>query len=102
MTIEQIERLVDLMARSKAVWMIPDLLHLAEEATSPSNAYDRVFQHTNKRKKALAARWFAIALKDFDPKLVRACVRWLQMEPIGRFVHNLPNLKSFLTNALAD
>lgn len=102
MTIEQIERLLDLLARSKAVWIVPDLLNLAEEATSPNNAYDRVFQHTDKRKKALAARWYAVALRDFEPKLVRACVRWLQMEPIGRFVHNIPNLKQFLINALAD
>jgi len=83
MTPEQISRLVELMARSKAIWMVPALLNLTESAVSPSNAYDLVLDETGKRKKALAARWFAVAVREFEPNLVGACVRWLKFTKRG-------------------
>jgi hypothetical protein len=79
-----IEHLMWLLARAKAVWMIPDLLNLAESAENPTQAYDRVLAKTGKRKKALAARWHAVACRDFDADLVGACVRFLRFVPQGQ------------------
>lgn len=78
MTAEEADELLELMARAKAVWMVPELLKLAEEASSPKNAFDVVLRHTGKRKKALAARWYAIARREFDPFLVGATSRYLR------------------------
>jgi len=76
--------------------MVPDLLNLTESAENSSHAYKSVFDKTNKRKKALAARWHAIALKDFHPDLVGACAKWLKV--ISK--QDLTLLKQFLFNAL--
>jgi hypothetical protein len=78
MTAEEADKLLELMARAKAVWMVPELLKLAEEASSPTDAYAVVLEHTGKRKKALAARWYAIAQRTFDPFIVGATSRYLR------------------------
>ena len=91
MTPEQISRLVELMARSKAIWMVPALLNLTESAISPNNAYDLVLNETGRRRAALAARWLVIARQEFDPDLVGACGRWLKYTKRGT-----ESLKQFL------
>lgn len=91
----QISLLVELMTRSKAVWLAPVLLNLTESADSPSKAYDLVLNETGKRKKALAARWYAIACRDFGQDLVGACSRWLRHTKRGP-----ESLKQFLSIAL--
>ena len=84
MTSQDVERLLELVARAKAVWMVPELLNLAESAENPTKAYDLVLQKTGKRKKALAARWHAVACRDFNADLVGACVRFLRFVPMGQ------------------
>jgi hypothetical protein len=81
MTKEQIEKLFGLLARAKAVWTDPRLCTLTEETTNPTQAYERMLEATKKRKKALAARWYAIALRDFDRDIVGASVRYLRANP---------------------
>lgn len=83
MTPQEVERLLELLARAKAVWMVPELLNLTESAENPTQAYDLVLQKTGKRKKALAARWHAVACRDFNADLVGACVRFLRYVPNG-------------------
>jgi len=80
MTPKDVKRLIELLARAKAVWAVPELLNLTESATSPSKAYNLVLARTGKRKKALAARWYAIACREenFGAELVGACVRFLR------------------------
>jgi|GEM_PF-7119614 hypothetical protein len=74
------ERLVDLLARSKAVWMVPELLNLAVEAESPNQASKVVLAHPDgTRKKAKAANLLARAYKDFPKETVGACVRFAQV-----------------------
>lgn len=70
------ERLVDLLARSKAVWMNPELLNLTEGAESPNQAYQAVLHHTDSRKKAKAANLLAIAFRDFPKPTVGASMRF--------------------------
>jgi len=96
-TPEQTSRLVELMTRSKAIWMVPELLNLTERAVSPNNAYDLVLNETGKRKKALAARWYAVARREFDPFLVGACGRWLKYTKRGP-----ESLKQFLNITFAQ
>lgn len=79
MTPSQAERFVDLLARSKAVWMDSKLLNLVEGANSPNHAFKLVMEKTGKRKKALAARWYAVALREADNRpLVGAAVRFMR------------------------
>lgn len=99
MTRKEIDRLLKLLARAKAVWMDQNLLNLTESAGTPTNAYDIVFKQTGKRRKALAARWYAVARRDFHPDLVGACVRWLRYPHWSR---GSKQLRIFLTNALAE
>ena len=74
------ERLVDLLARSKAVWMVPELLNLAVEAENPSKASQAVLAHPDgTRRKAKAANLLAIAYRDFPDHTVGACVRFAQV-----------------------
>jgi hypothetical protein len=91
----EIDAFVELLARSKAVWMVPELLNLAAMASSPSVAYDLVLTATGKRKKALAARWFAIAIRDYFPQVPQACVRWLRVNDL-----HLGRLKEYLKTTL--
>ncbi|MDD5433148.1 MAG: response regulator [Candidatus Pacebacteria bacterium] len=90
----EIKQLLELLARSKAVWMDPDLLTLAESAENPSHAYRLIIEKIGKRKKALAARWYAVAKRDFHPDLVSACAKWLKytgnqnIEALGKFLYN--------------
>lgn len=91
MTAEQVECLLGLLARAKAAWIVSELRTLVEAAESPSKAYDLVLEKTGKRKKALAARWFAIAMRDFNPDIVGAAVRFL-----GAVPHNVDRLRALL------
>lgn len=84
MTPQDVERLMELLARAKAVWAVPELLNLTESAENPTKAYNLVLQKTGKRKKALAARWHVIACRDFNADLVGACVRFLRFVPQER------------------
>ncbi len=70
--------LVGFLTRSKAIWKNTELLNLVESSSSPSNAFSVVFQHTGKRKKALAARWYACAIRDYGPDSLGALVAVLQ------------------------
>ncbi len=75
---EQANRLVELLAHSKAVWMVPELLNLVATTSSPSSAHRLVLQKTGKEKKAKAAHKFVQALRDYEPLLVRSCIRYLK------------------------
>jgi hypothetical protein len=98
-----IKQFLELLARSKAIWMVPELQNLAESAGNPTKAYELVLQKTGKRRKALAARWYAIALRDYHPDLVGGCIRWLRRwRRFSIFGPKLPNLQQFLINMLAE
>lgn len=75
---EQADRLVELIAHSKAVWIVPELRNLVAIASSPSSAHKLVLQKTGKQKKAKAAHKFAQALRDYEPLLVRSSIRYLE------------------------
>jgi hypothetical protein len=95
---QSIEKFVDLIARAKAIWTNPELLNLTVMASSPSEAYDLVLQKTGKRKKALAARWYAILLRDYEPIMVRAALRRIQ-DPNGL---DIDGFKKHLTTTLLN
>lgn len=91
-----IDRFVELLAHSKAVWIVPELRNLIAIATSPSAAHKLVLQKTGSRKKAKAAHKLAQALRDYEPMLVRSSLRWL--EEVGQ---NRPErLKEFISTLL--
>lgn len=93
--LSDVDRFVELIARSKAIWLNPELLNLVAMASSPSSAYDLVLQKTSKRKMALAARWLAVALRDYEPMQVRSAIRYLkshQMRP--------EEMKAFISTTL--
>jgi hypothetical protein len=90
-----VDRFVELIARSKAIWLKPELLNLVAVASSPSAAYDLVLEKTGKRKKALAARWLAVAVRDYDPMLVRSSIRFINGQEIRP-----EKLKEFLSTTL--
>ena len=98
----EIKQFLELLARSKAVWMIPELQNLTESAGNPTKAYELVLKETGKRRKALAARWYAVALRDYPPDLVGSCIRWLRIWKFPIFGPKLPNLEHFLVNMLAE
>ena len=77
-TAKQVDEFVDLLARSKAVWMVPELLNLAATASSPSAAYDLVLQKTGSRRKAKAARRLAITVRDYYPMWPQSAIRFLK------------------------
>lgn len=77
-TEKQVDEFVDLLARSKAVWMSPELLNLVATVSSPSSAYELVLQKTGSRRKAKAGRWLAIAVRDYYPLWPQSCIRMLK------------------------
>src|SRR3989344_959738 len=77
-TAKQVEEFVYLLARSKAFWMVPELLNLAATASSPSAAYELVLKKTGSRRKANAARWIAIAVRDYYPLWPQSSIRFLK------------------------
>lgn len=93
--LSDVDRFVELIARSKAIWLTPELLNLVAMASSPSSAYDLVLQKTDKRKKALAARWLAVALRDYEPMQVRSAIRFLQSHEMRPEL-----LKAFISTTL--
>ena len=76
--------LVGYLIRSKAIWKSPELLNLVvpqsdpSQALSPSKAFSVVLQHTGSRKKALAARWYACAVRDYGEESLGNLVAILQ------------------------
>jgi hypothetical protein len=57
-----IDRFVELLAHSKAVWINPELRNMVAIASSPSAANKLVLQKTGSRKRAKAAHKLAQAL----------------------------------------
>lgn len=76
--VSDVNRLVELLAHSKAVWIVPELRNLVAIASSPSAAHKLVLEKTGKQKKAKAAHKFAQALRDHEPLLVRSAIRYLE------------------------
>lgn len=74
--------LIGFLYKSKAIWRNPELLNLVESAPSPTKAYAAVFQKTGKAKKALAARWYACAIRDFGKESLGALTAVLN-SPLG-------------------
>ena len=91
-----INRYVELLAHSKAVWINPELRNLVAVVSSPSAAYKLVLQKTGAQKKAKAAHKFAQAIRDYDPMLVRSSIRYL--ENSGEF--RPEKLKEFISTLL--
>lgn len=91
-----IDRFVELLAHSKAVWITPELRNMVAIASSPSSASKLVFQKTGSRKKAKAAHKFAQAVRDYEPLLVRSSIRYLENR--GEF--RPEKLRGFLSTML--
>ncbi len=70
--------LVGLLIRSKAIWKNPELLNLVESAPSPTKAFEMVLHQTGSRKKALAARFYACAIRDYGEESLGTLVTILQ------------------------
>ena len=72
--------LVGYLKRSKAIWKNPELLNLVESAPnpSPSQVFLHVLKHTGSRRKALAARWYACAIRDYGEESLGSLVVILQ------------------------
>jgi hypothetical protein len=64
--------LIGCLTRSKAIWMNPALLNLVESAPSPTKAQEFVLKETGKRKKGLAAYYYASAVRDFGKESLGA------------------------------
>ena len=73
-----IDRFVELLAHSKAVWIVPELRNMVAIASSPSAAYKLVLKKTGKKAKAKAAHKLAQAVRDYEPLLVRSSIRYLE------------------------
>lgn len=98
---EEIDTLCGLLARSKAIWMDPDLLNLAKSADNPSHAVLLVKKAGYRKRKQMAIHAFAQALRDFRVDLVSACVRWLKhTHPLGDLGKDIELLNGFLFEAL--
>lgn len=65
MTEDDAVEIIGFLTRSKAIWTNPELLNLVGTAPSPSQAFSIVFRHTGSQKKAKAARFYAMALRDY-------------------------------------
>ena len=70
--------LVGMLTRSKAIWKNPELLKLVEGTPSPNKAFSVVLQHTGSRRKAKAARWYRMAMRDYGEHSPGALVSVLQ------------------------
>ena len=70
--------IVGLLTRSKAIWKNPDLLKLVERTPSPNNAFSVLMKHTGSRRKALAARWYRMAMRDYGEQSPGTLVSILQ------------------------
>lgn len=73
-----IERFVELIAHSKAVWINPELRNMVAKVSSPSAAHKLILKKTGSRKKAKAAHKLAQALRDYEPMLVHSSIRYLE------------------------
>jgi len=80
MTMHEIDavELIGFLVKSKAIWKNSELLTLVESAPSPTKAHTMVLKHTNSRRKAVAARWYACAIRDFGRDSLGAFVAVLQ------------------------
>ncbi len=70
--------LIGFLVKSKAIWKNPELLTLVESAPSPTKTHTMVLNHTSSRRKALAARWYACAIRDYGKDSLSALVAVLQ------------------------
>lgn len=91
-----VDRLVELLAHSKAVWKVPELLNLVAIVSSPSAAHKLILEKTGSRNKAKAAHKLAKALRDYEPLLVRSALRYLE----GPGDHRPEKLKAFISTLL--
>jgi len=57
--------LVGMLTRSKAIWKNPELLKLVEATPSPNKAFKVIFQKTGSQRKAKAARYYRMAMRDY-------------------------------------
>lgn len=62
---DDVINLIGYLTRSKAIWKNPVLLNLVESAPSPTKAQAMVLQSTGKKKKGIAAYYYACAIRDF-------------------------------------
>lgn len=60
------------LTRSKAIWKNPELLNLVESAPSPTKAQALVLKRTGKKKKGVAAYYYASAIRDFGKESLGA------------------------------
>lgn len=70
--------LVGMLTRSKAIWKNPELLKLVEGTPSPNKAFNVVFQATGSQRKAKAARYYRMAMRDYGESTPGALVAILQ------------------------
>lgn len=70
--------LVGMLTRSKAIWKNPELLNLVEGTPSPNKAFCVVLKNTGSRRKAIAARWYRMAMRDYGEHSPGALVSILQ------------------------
>lgn len=70
--------LVGMLTRSKAIWKNPELLNLVESTPSPNKAFSVVLKHTGSQRKAKAARWYRMAMRDYGEHSPGALVSILQ------------------------
>lgn len=64
--------IIGYLTRSKAIWRNPELLNLVESAPSPTKAQALVLQKTGKKKKGVAAYYYASAIRDFGKESLGA------------------------------
>ena len=64
--------IIGYLTRSKAIWKNPVLLNLVESASSPTNAQALVLKSTGKKKKGVAAYYYASAIRDFGKESLGA------------------------------
>jgi hypothetical protein len=70
--------LVGMLTRSKTIWKNPELLKLVENTPSPTKAFSVVLRHTGSQRKAKAARWYRMAMRDYGEHSPGALVGILQ------------------------
>jgi hypothetical protein len=66
--------IIGYLTRSKAIWKNPELLNLVESAPSPTKAQAMVLQKTGKKKKGVAAYYYASAIRDFGKDSLGALI----------------------------
>lgn len=70
--------IVGMLTRSKAIWKNPELLKLVEGTPSPNKAFNVVMKRTGSQRKAKAARWYRMAMRDYGDLSPGALVSIIQ------------------------